>query len=57
MISYATHLETNLKYDEKNNVGKLPLRRLLENYIDYDMLTQTKQGFSVNTLNLWKSFV
>ena len=55
IIRHAAHLETNLKFDEKNNVGKLPLRTLLANYIDDDLLTQTKQGFSVNTVNLWKS--
>ncbi len=56
MISYATHLETDLKYDEKNNIGKLPLRKLLSSYIDDNLLTQTKQGFSVNTVNLWKTY-
>jgi len=56
MISYATHLDTDLKYDEKNNIGKLPLRKLLSSYIDDNLLTQTKQGFSVNTVNLWKSY-
>ena len=55
MITYSTHLETNLKYDEKNNIGKIPLRKLLAGYIGDDLLTQTKQGFSVNTMNLWKS--
>ena len=55
LISYSSHLAPELKYEQKENVGKIPLRKLLKNYIDYDMLTQTKQGFSVNTLNLWKS--
>ena len=54
LIFYASHLSPELKYDEKNNFGKLPLRKLLEGYIDSDKLTKTKQGFSVNTLNLWK---
>lgn len=55
MISYASHLAPNLKYNEKKGLGKLPLRKILEKYIDNEMLTQTKQGFSVNTENLWKS--
>ena len=55
IITHATHLATDLKYDEKNNIGKIPLRKLLANYIDDDLLTQSKQGFSVNTINLWKS--
>ena len=56
IISYASQLLPELKYDEKKNIGKIPLRNLLENYIDYSMLTQTKQGFSVNTHNLWKTY-
>ena len=56
IIQYASHLDPTLKYDEKNDIGKVPLRKLLENYIDDNMLTQTKQGFSVNTQNLWKSY-
>ena len=56
MISYASHLTPNLKYDEKSGFGKLPLRNILEEYIDNEMLTQTKQGFSVNTENLWRSY-
>lgn len=56
MISYATHLESRLKYDEASNVGKIPLRKLLEKYIDFNILTQNKQGFSINTDNLWKSY-
>jgi asparagine synthase (glutamine-hydrolysing) len=55
LISYATHLETNLKYDQVNDIGKLPLRKLLSNYIDNNLLSQNKLGFSVNTVNLWKS--
>ena len=55
LISFSTHLDPNLKYDESKKIGKLPLRKLLENYIDFNMLTQTKQGFSVNTQNLWRS--
>ena len=55
IIIYSSHLGSNIKYDEKNNVGKLPLRKILTNYIDDSLLTQTKQGFSVNTQALWKS--
>jgi len=56
MISYGTHLEMNLKYNQVNNVGKLPLRKLLSSYIDMNLLSKTKLGFSVNTINLWKSY-
>lgn len=39
IISYTIHLETDLKYDKKNNIGKLPLRKLLSSYIDDNLLT------------------
>lgn len=55
IIAFATHLNTELKYDEKNNIGKLILRKLLEQY-NYDVTHNVKQGFSVNTKNLWKSY-
>ena len=59
IISCMPHLKSSLKYDAKNNVGKLPLRRLLANYVDGndDVLhNPTKQGFSVDTINLWRNF-
>jgi len=54
MISFATHISPNLKYDIKNNTGKLILRQLLKKYISSKFLTSSKQGFSINTVNLWK---
>jgi asparagine synthase (glutamine-hydrolysing) len=55
LISYATHLNYSLKYDEKNNIGKILLRKLLQKYIPEDNISTSKQGFSVDTRNLWKS--
>lgn len=52
---YAPHLENSIKYDKKENVGKLPLRKILSQYIEPNLITPNKQGFSVNTTNLWKS--
>jgi len=56
MIRYGSHLQTNLKYDEINNVGKLPLRKLLSKHMDVNLLAKNKIGFSVNTTKLWKMF-
>lgn len=56
LISYATHLDYSLKYDEKNNIGKILLRKILQKYIPENDMSTSKQGFSVNTLNLWKSY-
>jgi asparagine synthase (glutamine-hydrolysing) len=54
LISYATHLRHDLKYDKDNNVGKILLRKILQKYVT---TAQTaKQGFSVDTINLWRSY-
>ena len=55
LISFATNIPINLKYDQKRNIGKLILRQILQKYSLEKMLIKKKQGFSVNTTNLWKS--
>ena len=56
MISFATHVPIHLKYDQKRNTGKLILRQILQKYSLENMLIKKKQGFSINTINLWKSY-
>ena len=56
LIEYSTHLSSHYKYDKLNNIGKLPLRKLLKKYEMNDLVNNQKQGFSVNTVNLWNSF-
>lgn len=55
LISYATHLSPNVKYNQKTKVGKIPLRELLGRYIPKELISDEKHGFSVNTVNLWKT--
>lgn len=55
IISFATHVPIHLKYDQKRNTGKLILRQILQKYSLEKMLIKKKQGFSINTINLWKS--
>ena len=55
LISYATHIPNELKYDKKKMVGKILLRKLLRKHASDALVSTTKQGFSVNTANLWKS--
>jgi asparagine synthase (glutamine-hydrolysing) len=55
LISYATHLSPKIKYDEKNKIGKIPLRELLHRYVPKELISGQKHGFSVNTVNLWKT--
>ena len=55
LMQYAPHLKNSIKYNQKINVGKLPLREILSQHISADLITPNKQGFSVNTINLWNS--
>ena len=55
VISFATHVPIHLKYDQKRNTGKLILRQIIQKYSLEKMLIKKKQGFSINTINLWKS--
>jgi asparagine synthase (glutamine-hydrolysing) len=56
MIPYATHIPSSLKYDPAKDVGKLLLRKLLSRYKTDGLISTTKLGFNVDTLNLWKNF-
>ena len=55
LTSFATHLDYNVKYNRDKNLGKIPLREILVKHVDPNFVTPKKQGFSVNTVNLWKS--
>ena len=55
LISLGPHTPSSYKYDESNNVGKLPLRAVLEKNGHDSLITKQKLGFNVNTINLWKS--
>ena len=55
LMKYASHLDNSIKYNQKTNVGKIPLRKILAKHIDPNLITPNKQGFSVNTINLWKT--
>jgi asparagine synthase (glutamine-hydrolysing) len=56
LISYATHLPHTYKYDSKSNIGKLPLRNLLDKLNSSSLISNQKLGFSINTINLWTSY-
>lgn len=56
LISYATHIKYDLKYSKQDNVGKLVLRSILRKYDSDSLVSATKQGFSVDTASLWKSY-
>jgi asparagine synthase (glutamine-hydrolysing) len=56
MISYASHIPSNQKYDKNTKLGKLPLRQILKEFGTDRFVTDEKLGFSVNTVNMWKSY-
>ena len=55
-IKSTSHLIYTQKYDIKNNLGKLLLRKILEKSDVYKLLNSEKLGFSVNTQNLWNEY-
>ena len=54
LISSAPHMKKLSKYDEVNDIGKLPLRKILEKNGHDSLVGKQKLGFNVNTINLWK---
>lgn len=56
LICYSTHIPNNLKYDDKNELGKILLRKILKKYVSNKMMIKKKQGFSVNTKNFFNSY-
>ena len=55
LISYGIKIPTHYKYDELQNIGKLPLRNILKKHNFDSLVSKEKLGFNVNTVNLWKS--
>ena len=56
LISIGPHLEQSEKYDSKNNLGKLPFRKILKKNGHDHLVGTQKLGFNVNTINLWKNY-
>ena len=56
LIQLLSHCDYQNKYNESQNIGKIHLRKLLNNFGINHLISKTKLGFSVNTLNLWKNY-
>ena len=56
LIQFSCMLGNDQKYDFKSNLGKIILVNLLEKYNLKHLTSLQKQGFSVNTSNLWNSY-
>ena len=53
LIEYSTHLSSNYKYDQINNIGKIPLRQLLKKYGMNDLINN-QNIFEKNLDSLYK---
>jgi len=56
LIQFSCLLRNDQKYDFKSNQGKIILVNLLEKYNLKYLTSIQKQGFSVNTFNLWNRY-
>jgi len=55
-IKLSCQIPNSMKYDYKTNTGKILLRNLVEKFDIKNLISSTKQGFSVNTVNMWNSY-
>ncbi len=55
-IKLSCQIPNSMKYDYKTNSGKIILRHLVEKFDVQNLISSKKQGFSVNTSNLWNSY-
>ena len=56
LIKYSSHLDSNFKYNYENNSEKILLKKLSKKLGLEPFLKKEKQGFSVNTKNLWENY-
>ena len=56
LLRYSCQLPNNQKYDYSSNSGKIVLVNLLQKFNIKHLVSRKKQGFSVNTINLWNSY-
>ena len=56
LLGYSCQLPINQKYDYISNSGKIVLVNLLQKFNIKSLVSSKKQGFSVNTINLWNSY-
>ena len=55
-IKLSCELAASKKYSSSTNIGKIPLVDLIKKYGLTNLISQKKQGFSVNTVNMWNSY-
>ncbi len=56
IIQISSHIQNIDKYNVQTNLGKLPLRKILDQLHTSHLISDQKLGFSVNTINLWNNY-
>jgi len=56
LLRYSCQLPNNQKYDYNSTSGKIILVNLLKKFNIKHLVSPKKQGFSVNTINLWNLY-
>ena len=54
-IRLSCQLSDSSKYNRFTNIGKIPLVNLITKYDIQNLISSKKQGFSVNTVNMWNN--
>ena len=56
LVKMSPHFSNDLKYNPEQNSGKIILTKLLKNLGIQNLVSLKKQGFSVNTIQLWTTY-
>ena len=56
LIHFSCNLSDKQKFDSDTNLGKIVLQQILDKFDLKHLLSSNKQGFSVNTTNIWYSY-
>lgn len=57
VLHVATHIPCDLKYDARNNLGKVVLRQILLENFGYKPATKGKIGWGMGLAEMWDSYV
>ena len=56
LIHISCNLSNNFKFDINTNLGKIVLQNILDKFNVSHLISPKKQGFSVNTVNMWYDY-
>lgn len=56
LVKFAAYIPYHQKYNKDTNEGKIPLRRLLQNSGNDDLLVSGKKGYGPDIIRLWEKY-